>query len=192
MGGTINRICNYYGPDTVKVISFSFARESIPMEFSSTSTFNELKSSMKNMHISNFEMYDFKVRNFDKCRQKILDYILECKKDFNPNFVFCPNTGDVHQDHQVITNETIRAFRRDCTILGYELLGNNIGSQKNNLYIKLNQDDMDKKIEMIKCYESQLFKKDMIPYLVALAKIRGAEINSEYAETFEVIRWVIK
>ena len=41
------------------------------------------------------------------------------------DLVVLPNSTDVHQDHQVINREGIRAFKHS-SILGYELVWNNL------------------------------------------------------------------
>src|SRR5688500_2258387 len=62
---------------------------------------------------------NFKTREFPAVRQAILDKLIEIRKEFKPSIVFLPATSDVHQDHQVISQEGIRAFKH-ATIYGYE------------------------------------------------------------------------
>ena len=61
------------------------------------------------------------------------------------------------------------------------------------LFIALSEKDMDTKVEALKKYKSQESK----PYanelfIRSLARTRGVCIETEYAEAFEVVRWVIK
>ena len=60
------------------------------------------------------------------------------------------------------------------------------------LFIKLSKKNIDIKIEALREYVSQRDK----PYanemfIRSLARTRGVSIGSEYAEAFEVVRWVI-
>jgi len=68
--------------------------------------------------------YNYPVREFPAHRQEILDELIKLKKQIQPDLVFLPNTRDIHQDHEVISREGIRAFKQ-CRLLGYELPWNN-------------------------------------------------------------------
>lgn len=132
---------------------------------------------------------DFKVREFDQSRQQVLDIMLKLKEDFNPDLVLCPSKNDCHQDHQVITKEAIRAFKH-CSILGYELPWNNYAFES-DYFVKLNGNHVEKKLEAMKCYKTQThrpyFEEE---YMRSHLRVRGAQINSKYAETFQLIRWI--
>jgi predicted nucleic acid-binding protein len=84
----------------------------------------------------------------------------------------------------------LRAFKK-CTIFGYEQPWNNI-TFDTTAFIRLEERHIAKKVEALNCYESQ---KDRIylneEFIRSLARTRGVQINSRYAEAFEVIRWII-
>ena len=69
-------------------------------------------------------MHDFDVRTFPDRRQEILELLIALWNDWQPDVVFQPSLHDVHQDHQTIAAEGLRAFKR-TTILGYEIPWNN-------------------------------------------------------------------
>jgi hypothetical protein len=51
---------------------------------------------------------------------------------------------------------------------------------------------LQKKVESLKAYESQSGKNYMNPdFIRSLAKVRGVQANSPYAEAFEIYRWMI-
>lgn len=129
----------------------------------------------------------FKTRVFNESRQTILDAILEIKEMINPQMVFLPATSDIHQDHQVINQEGIRAFKHS-TIYGYECPWNSFNFS-NGCYSTLSPDHITKKLNALKAYESQAekiyFKEDNV---ISLARVRGMQAGVEYAECFEVIR----
>jgi N-acetylglucosamine malate deacetylase 1 len=60
--------------------------------------------------------------------------------------------------------------------------------------VRLNQKHMDTKFKATRCYKTQLikernyFSKD---FIYGLARTRGVQCDSEFAEAFEVIRWMI-
>ena len=72
----------------------------------------------------NLTVHDFDVRTFPDHRQEILELLIEIWNDWQPDCVFQPSLHDVHQDHQTIATEGLRAFKR-TTILGYEIPWNN-------------------------------------------------------------------
>lgn len=77
--------------------------------------------------------------------------------------------------------------------MGYEHPWNNL-TFTTDLFIEINKKHLNKKIEALSKYESQnglrkYFNKE---YLEAWALTRGRQIDKEYAETFELIRWIIK
>jgi len=75
--------------------------------------------------------------------------------------------------------------------LGYELPWNNLNFT-NNCHIKLEREHIEAKMNALACYKSQASRNYMNEeYFFGLAKTRGIQINSNYAEAFELIRWII-
>lgn len=151
---------------------------------------SEFKRACGTMGISKYEQYDFPVRRFSQCRQQILDRLLDCNKRHSPDLVIIPSTHDTHQDHQVVRDEGFRAFKR-VSLIGYEMPQNNL-SFNTSMFVSVSKEDIDKKHNTVSCYLSQ----DGRPYLTkefieSLARVRGMQAGSEFAEAFEVIRWVI-
>lgn len=171
-------------------VAFSLAKESIPKGFSKNSTIIENKNSMRVLGIEskNLTVLNYKVRNFLKVRQDILEVMINLRRNINPDLVFTPSSYDIHQDHNVIYMETYRAFKH-ISILGYELIQN---TQKfnNNMFISISSDNLKKKIKSIQEYKSQKIKPYMSSKIIkSLALIRGVQSNNQFAESFEVIRW---
>ena len=139
----------------------------------------------------NLMLFDFEVRNFPSERQRILDTLLGIKNMVKPDLVFTPSSHDMHQDHKATREETLRAFR-ECTILGYEQPWNNI-SFSTDAFIRLEDRHLVKKIKALRCYKSQKERKYLNEnFIRSLAATRGVQINVEYAEALEVVRWIIK
>ena len=53
----------------------------------------------------------FTTRIFQDARQEILEYFLKLRNDFKPDIIFVHSKQDVHQDHNTMTDESLRAFR---------------------------------------------------------------------------------
>lgn len=138
----------------------------------------------------NLILFEYRVRTFPLNRQEILEHMIELKKEIKPQLIFVPSLNDIHQDHQVVANEGIRAFKHH-TILGYEEPWNNIVFETRS-FIPLEKAHVQKKIDALKCYDSQAHRSYLNEDFVwSLARARGTQIEGEYAEAFEVLRWVI-
>jgi LmbE family N-acetylglucosaminyl deacetylase len=141
------------------------------------------------MSKSDITFHSFPVRRFDEFRQEILQILIDISQENHYSHIFIPNTLDIHQDHKVVSNEAIRAFKFN-SLLGYELPWNNIES-KINYYNKLEKSHLELKIRSLGEFSSQkerfYFSKTTIS---SIAKFRGLQIGVENAEGFEVIRYV--
>lgn len=175
-------------------IVFSSAQDSLPQEMPRDTLRNEFKEVIEFLGSSiASDLLDYKVRNFDKHRQEILDKLISIRKKFDPDLVLGPSLNDFHQDHHVISNEMVRAFKSHSSIISYEMPWNNLNFNT-QLFSKLSDTHMKKKYEMLKKYSSQFklgrkyFEKEAV---YGLARVRGIQCNSKYAEAFEVVRWMI-
>lgn len=136
-------------------------------------------------------MRNYETRRFHEARQYILDALIALRCEDKPDLVLCPSTQDIHQDHQVIAAEAMRAFRTS-SILGYELPWCNY-EFKPTMYVPLIAEQMEKKQAALACYESQQAKHYFDRCVIdGLARMRGMQVKAEFAEAFEVIRWVMK
>lgn len=171
---------------------FSVCKESIPPGFPPNALKKELLKAIKVLGIpkKNLFIYGFKVRYFPQHRQQILEELIKLKKKLKPDLVLTPSSSDIHQDHMTIYQESLRAFKH-VTILGYEEPWNNI-IFINQALVQLERRHLYKKIKALRNYKTQqkrsYFNKDFVE---ALAKTRGTQIETQYAEGFEVIRWII-
>jgi len=135
-------------------------------------------------------LFNYEVRELPQFRQQVLEELLKLNKDIHPEMVLLPAASDIHQDHQVIHQEGMRAFK-NTTFAGYELPWNNY-SIRTNFFVRISETDLTKKVESLKAYESQSGKNYMNPdFIRSLAKVRGVQANSPYAEAFEIYRWMV-
>ncbi len=190
-GGTIARFIQE--EKQVYYIAFSTARTSVRREFPENILEIEVREATKVLGIApeNLIVYNFPVRHFPEYRQDILQSMIDLRQEINPDLILVPSPHDIHQDHQVIAAEGLRAFKRH-TILGYEEPWNNIVFET-RCFFALQKHHITKKIEALYCYKSQMHR----PYLNeefiwGLARTRGTQIEGGYAEAFELLRWVMK
>lgn len=149
----------------------------------------EMADSLKVLGIELGPAYDTPVRHFGEHRQLILDRMVHLNAEYSPDIVLCPNSMDVHQDHQVIHQEAVRAFKYR-SILGYELPWNSL-EFKSNYHVALPSGAIAKKIEALSCYKSQSYRNYFDKeFILGWARMRGIQIGEKYAESFELIRWI--
>ncbi|HEV8287320.1 MAG TPA: PIG-L deacetylase family protein [Chitinophagaceae bacterium] len=189
-GGTIAKFC----ADSKEVFyaAFCLCSKTLPLVEPSNTLELECKKATAILGIppSRLILFNYEVRELPQSRQKILEELLKLNKDINPQMVLLPAASDIHQDHQVIHQEGMRAFK-NTTFAGYELPWNNY-SIHTNFFVRLSDDDINKKIESLKAYKSQSHRNYMNEdFIRSLAKVRGVQANSKYAEAFEMYRWMV-
>ena len=189
-GGTIAKLIDQ--GKNVFYAAFSTAEESVPEHLPKDILKTEVKKATKFLGIlrKNLIIYDYRVRYLHESRQEILEELVKLNKEIKPDLVFMPCHHDLHQDHSVVSIEGLRAFKK-TSILTYEIPWNNL-KFSTQCFSVLHEKYIDKKIGALLCYESQLHKDYASKeFIKSLAKTRGVQIGSKYAEVFEVIRWVI-
>jgi N-acetylglucosamine malate deacetylase 1 len=171
----------------VTYIAFSTCSQSLPKDLPSDTLSKECSAATKALGIQKTIFFDFEVRRLLFHRQEILEELIKINKELQPQTVFLPAQHDVHQDHQVIYAEGLRAFK-NCNVLGYELPWNNFQFQP-NYFEKLQEQHLQNKITALKEYRSQSGRKYMNEeFLRSLAVVRGMQANTDYAEAFEIYR----
>lgn len=188
--GTVSKMIE--NGNEVWCAAFSACRQSVPKEFPEDILISEIKASCNILGIKpeHLVLFDYDVRTFNFHRQEILDDILKLKAQIQPDIIFIPALNDVHQDHYTIAQEGLRAFKFS-NLLSYELPWNNFNFNT-ACFMKLEEKHILKKIEAVNQYKSQTHR----PYaneefIRSLARTRGVQINTHYAECFEVIRWIL-
>ncbi|TMI77651.1 MAG: PIG-L family deacetylase [Bacteroidetes bacterium] len=172
--------------------AFCLCSKSLPSAFPANTLEIECKraTSVLGVPASRLILFNYEVRELPQSRQKILEELLKLNKDIHPEMVLLPAVSDIHQDHQAIHHEAIRAFK-NITFAGYELPWNNY-SFHTNFFVRISDDELDKKIASLKAYDSQSQKNYMKEgFIRSLATVRGIQANSKFAEAFEVYRWIV-
>jgi len=110
------------------------------------------------------------------------------ERTIKPAWVFVPARGDLHQDHQTARAEALRVFKR-AAILEYEILPSAPADFAPNLYVRVTQEQLERKIAAVQCYTTQRHKHYCRPEVIrAQARFRGAKVGAEFAEAF-CLRW---
>lgn len=189
-GGTISKLIEQGA--NVYYFAFSTAEESVPEGFPKDILKTEVveATSLLGIPRENVIIYNYQVRKLNYARQEILEDLIKHRREIFPDLVLMPSLNDIHQDHATIAHEGLRAFK-NTTILGYELIWNNLTFNTTS-FVKLDQSHIQKKANALTAYKSQGFRDYMSEeFIFSLAKARGVQIGAKYAESFEVIRWVM-
>ena len=133
----------------------------------------------------------FTTRVFPDARQDILEYFLKLRKDFQPDIIFVHSKQDVHQDHNTMSEEALRAFR-GITVLGFDVVRSSYGFFPHFL-VEVTEEDVNKKIEALSQYETYRDKYYFNNELTRSIMVRhGALAEVPFAEGFDILRIVGK
>jgi len=123
--------------------------------------------------------------------QEVRDALYKIKMEYNPEVVFCTSLSDLHQDHSVIAECSKTIFRDSATILAYPIL-RSLGDFRPACFVALSEKEMKLKLKALGTFKTQYrrryFKKKII---ISEAIYYGTQINTKYAEAFEVLRWLM-
>jgi LmbE family N-acetylglucosaminyl deacetylase len=131
----------------------------------------------------------FETRVFPDSRQDILEYFLKLRKEFKPDLIFTHSKQDVHQDHNTMTDEALRAFR-GITVLGFDVVRSSYGFFP-NLLVEVTEENVNKKIEALAQYATYQDRYYFNAELTRSIMVRhGALAERPFAEGFDILRIV--
>lgn len=190
-GGTIAKLVE--SGCEVHMAAFSACETSVLKKFPPDILVGELKKATAIIGIKpeHLYLYDFNVRIFNERRQDLLQIMIDLRNRLDPDLIFMPSMDDIHQDHYTVAQEGLRAFKFS-SILCYEMPWNNLTFHTSS-FVHLDERHIQSKITALMEYKSQAHR----PYcneefIRSLARTRGVQINTHYAETFNVLRWILK
>jgi len=189
-GGTMARLVD--GGADVRYVAFSIATKSLPAGFPPDTLAREVREATAELGLaeSALTVHDFDVRTFPERRQEILELLLAEWEEWRPDAVLQPSLRDIHQDHQVIAAEGLRAFKR-TTILGYEIPWNHFNFDL-QAYVALERPHLERKVAALGRYASQQHRNYADPeYIWNRARTNGITVGREFAEVFEVYRLIV-
>jgi LmbE family N-acetylglucosaminyl deacetylase len=102
-----------------------------------------------------------------------------------PDLVLCPSPHDAHQDHRLVAELAPTVFR-DALIVGYEIPKWDGDLGRPNVYLPLTDEVARRKVELLNAsfpsQKSHDWWDDEV--FLGLARLRGMECRSRYAEAF--------
>lgn len=136
---------------------------------------------------------DFTLRRLSERRKQVLEQLVELNSKFKPDLVIGPSLHDFHQDHQVVANEMVRAFKTSASIICYELPWNHVSFDV-QLLTKLADRHVEAKVRMLAKFRSEHVARSnyfSAALMRGMTLLRGTQAGTEYAEAFEVLRWIL-
>lgn len=186
-GGTMSRLLEE--GSNIYYMCFSMCEESIREDFPRDALEVEVKKATASLGIAedNLILNHYPVRRLHEYRQEILEKLINVRQEISPKIIFMPCSFSLHQDHRVIYEEGMRAFKH-CTCLGYDLPWDTIQFTTTSFF-RLEERHIRKKCEALSFYETQKYREYCHEdFVYSLAKVRGLQISTKYAEAFELIR----
>jgi LmbE family N-acetylglucosaminyl deacetylase len=192
-GGTVIKLLKEKNNDIFWAV-FSICEDAVPEGLPPDTLEKEFTTVASKLGIRNYRTSSFLNKKFPQYQQEILSQLDKIKSEFKPDLVISPSLNDFHQDHKTIAEEAVRVFKKDASIIGYELPWNNLVFNP-QLIVRLTETQMQEKWDVLSIYKSQFilkrnyFSRD---FIFGWARMRGVQCNAEYAEAFEVIRWFVR
>jgi len=138
------------------------------------------------------EMHDLPEGRLPAVWGQAKEILEQVAQSFLPHLIIGPSAGDAHQDHRTI-GEVIPTVFRDQLYLGYEIPKWDGDLGRPSVYFPLSADTARRKVELLhKCYPSQQGRDwwdDEV--FLGIARLRGMECRSAYAEAFTCTKSVV-
>lgn len=167
----------------------------------------EIKSVAEKIGFTSVNKLEFPTMSLtDESLIKMIPLISDVFNKIKPEIVYVLNRSDAHSDHNITFKATLactKSFRYPFIkkVLMYECISETEfgpALAENafipNYYVDVS-DFQEKKIELMKIYESEIgdhpFPRS-IRNINALATFRGASVGVEYAEAFQLLKWIDK
>jgi LmbE family N-acetylglucosaminyl deacetylase len=138
--------------------------------------------SAEHIHLGAFE-----TRRFPQARQEILEYLFQLNHEYHPEIVFVHTRADIHQDHNTVTEEALRAFR-GTTVLGYDVIRSSYGFFPSFL-AAVSAQDVERKIRALEEYKTYTNRYYFDAEVTRATLVRnGAIAERPFAEGFDILR----
>jgi LmbE family N-acetylglucosaminyl deacetylase len=110
-----------------------------------------------------------------------------------PDLVICPAANDAHQDHRLLAEQVPTVFR-DGLVLHYEIPKWDGDLSRRNVYLPLTDEVARRKVELLHASFPSQKARDWWDdeVFLGLARLRGMECRSRYAEAFDCTKAVLR
>lgn len=148
----------------------------------------EYKTSMSSLGVYEAINHEYPRDILENSIQDIRDILHDFKTSFKPDIVFCNSMKDLHQDHRAVASACKTIFRDTATVICYENTRSMVHFTP-NLYVVLSDEQLKDKLKLLNIYKTQTRRIYLTPEIVeSIARYRGCQVSTLYAEAFEVWR----
>ena len=188
-GGTIHKHVKDW-----QITSFTFCNKALQNRFPDLVDCHH--KAMKSLCVANVKVGDFYPSYMQLARNDVWDKLYDLNQNCQPDLVFT-HSPDEHQDHQVVYNETLRVFFKSSVVCYH--IPRSEQCFQHNYYETLTYDNASAKVRALKEYYMYAFDGDWRPSvqacmdennILALLRVNGVYVGTEYAEVFRIIKWV--
>jgi LmbE family N-acetylglucosaminyl deacetylase len=125
--------------------------------------------------------------------EPVKDVLHSAAAVLQPDLVICPAPNDAHQDHRLLAEQTPTVFR-DQLVLHYEIPKWDGDLARRNLYVPLVDDVARRKVELLHASFPSQKARDWWDdeVFLGLARLRGMECRSRYAEAFDCTKAAVR
>lgn len=123
---------------------------------------------------------------------QVKEVLEDVSRGLSPDLVLAPRTDDAHQDHRTLA-EIVPTVFRAALVLGYEIHKQDGDRGRCNVYVPMDAEVVQRKWDLLDTsYPSQRGRAWWDREVVSgLARLRGVEARSRYAEGFTCSRAVL-
>lgn len=128
--------------------------------------------------------------NLQEKSQQVADAVFALVTRFKPDLVVSLSPDDENPAHAVVGTQVRRVVRGRVPCLLECHYPWNMSFGHPNLFVRLSEEDLRVKQEVIRCYQSQTFRYDYEGILMAQVKVDGLSMKVPAAERFQIVRCV--
>jgi LmbE family N-acetylglucosaminyl deacetylase len=123
----------------------------------------------------------------------VKEHLHEAAEALVPDLVICPAPNDAHQDHRLLAEQVPTVFR-DQLVLHYEIPKWDGDLARRNVYLPLPDEVARRKVELLHASFPSQKARDWWDdeVFLGLARLRGMEAHSRYAEAFDCAKAVLR
>jgi LmbE family N-acetylglucosaminyl deacetylase len=138
------------------------------------------------------ELHDLPDGRLPAVYGQVKEILEDVAASFTPDVILAPSVCDAHQDHRTIAELVPTAFRNQLC-LAYEIPKWDGDMARPNTYFPLTDEIARRKVELLgKCYPSQQGRDWWgEETFLALARLRGMECRTRYAEAFTCLKLLL-
>lgn len=145
--------------------------------------YDEFEASMKILDVDVYQTDYFKTRRLNQSPNEIADLARYWTSGFD--YVFTHSENDRHSDHKTVAEQVKRVVNGNLITFMTPCNGN----EDSNYFVELNEQQLEKKLEAVACYRSQVHRPYMQPdFIRAKAIYNGVKCGVRYAEAFRILR----